>query len=615
MRWRAYRPLLGLALLAAGVLGYWAVSERPQQATTAESARHSELPLIPAGSLPDPRLLDEVAIELAGSTPVQFSLQRRRDGQRAGFYLTPPGNRADDAEVESLFSALLSAVAERRLSPPAVRPASAGAEGRAPAPGDFYATYGVGDEQCRVRVRFGAGHSLCFGADSPSGSVYVRVDRAPAILVVERTLFELLARPPERYRSERLVLAPLASAHAIELGALHLIHDGDLWRVQAADGSWALAEPALVEALVQRLGTWPVSSWATAQPEVPALRPVPKEVGFPRPLAATGSGPSISRERESDRDAARTATHGHSPGAAPLRLTVDGEEVLRGGWRCPRDAAPAAQLFVRSDGAAVCAESPAARRLLPRWTELRAQRPLSVPSAQVARLQLLPSIDLVRQPDGTYTQSGQPADTTSVRHVLELLTQERALGEAGSTTPPPTAVRIVATTVLGQKVTLQLWPSGAQTLVRRDQEPAELLPEPATELLALTPLSLAPRQLLAIEPAAVQRISRRGAANEVLARKSVWQLSELTVAPADSAAVEALLAALTDLRVERWVSLQPRPEYGLDPPQLRLTITTRPSGDPGSSRPDAAGKKESAESGSGRAGARVGSRRARQRAW
>ena len=50
----------------------------------------------------------------------------------------------------SLFSALLSAVVERRLD-------------RETARGN--------ESQCQVRVRFGAGHWLCFGAESASGSV------------------------------------------------------------------------------------------------------------------------------------------------------------------------------------------------------------------------------------------------------------------------------------------------------------------------------------------------------------------------------------------------------------------------------------------------------------
>ena len=531
-------------LLATGVLGYWAVSEHQRATSTTEPARHAALPLVADSSLPDPRhrLLDEVTIELGGPVRSQFALQRRRDGRHTGFYVTPPGWRAEDAEVESLLSALLSAVAERRLSPDA-------------ASGHDYTAYGVGEEQCRVRVRFGAGHSLCFGADSPSGSVYVRADRAPTILVVERALFELLARPPTHYRSSRLVLLPLTNAHKIDLGTLHLFHDGDLWRVQKADGSWVLAEPTGVEELVQRLARWPVSA------DIPAEQ---------QPGNLPTSDP-------------------------PLRLTIDGEEVLRGGWPCPWAAAPTMQRFVRSDGAVVCAGAPAVHQLLPQWAELRAQRLLAVTSAQVARLQLSPSVDVVRQPEGRYAQSGRPADTSSVLHILALLTQRRSLGEAGAALPPAAAVRIVVTTVLGQSITLQLWQDGTRALVQRDHEPAQLLDEPVPELRSLTPLSFAPLQLLSIEPAAVRQLTRSGTAHEVLERRAGWHLRAPTVAPADSAAVEDLLAVLTDLRAARWVSLQPRPEYGLDPPQLRFVITLAPGHSGASGNTGAAGKKESAE--------------------
>lgn len=601
-RWRQYRLLVGCGLLAAAVLGYWAVGERPSTPT-----RQAARQLIPDRSLPEPgeRRLDEVTIEQAGAgaAPVRFSLQRRRAGRPPGFYLTPPGSRADDAAVETLLSALLSTVVERRLEPaaaPARQRSAPGAGGaRTGPPGDSSGdssgdSYGFADGQCRVRVRFGAGHSLCFGGESVSGSVYVRAEDSPTVLVVDRGLFELLVRPPARYRASRVVPVPLRGAQQLEIGGLRISHDGDLWRVQEPGQPAALAEPTQLEELLSWLAAWSVVAWPADQPAA---------------TAATAS-------------AASTAARFSVPaGPPPFRLSVDGVELLRGGWPPPPGCSAAARLFVREGDEAVCAELPAGRRLDP--AVLRAERLLPLTSAEIAELRLAPGRQLTREPDGTYTLAGRPAETTTVRRLLSQLTAAHLAPEPDSASPPPDSMHLVVKTTLGQQTVLRLWRRGTATLVQRDDEPTQRLGEPLSELFSLSELTFAPLQLATLEPAAVYRIerstpaggslpatsertqarqgaldqgvparaqarpgaldqaasvwtpARQGALDgprEVLERAGRWQLREPTVAPADSAAVAALLAALVDLRAERWVSAEPVPAYGLAPPRLRLTL-------------------------------------------
>lgn len=542
--------MLALCTLAAAALfGYWKLSELPP-----DSSRGAAPQLIPDRSLPDPRhrILDEITIEQAADAQtagalaasaqdlgaqvasaltasaqaaeaarIQFTLQRRRDGQRAGFYLIPSGSPADEAEVESLFSALLSAVAERRLG------STAEPKQATPVRGADGSTPDAAMGSCRVRVRFGAGHWLCFGAESASGSVYVRSDFSPDTLVVDRGIFELLARPPARYRARSMVAVPLPAIQRLALGTLHLFRDGDLWRVQGPDAAWTVADPALVAELLQRLGAWKVSAWPAGPPP-------------------------------------------ESP--PPLRLTLDGVELLRGGWPGPPDCPPATRLFVRAAGEPVCAEDPASLRLLPEAAALRAQSLLPLTDAEVQRLQLAPNLDLVRKPDGTYTCSGHPAETASVRRVLSLLTTARATAVPAPAGPPADAVRLQITTTLGQKVALQLWRRGPDSFVQRDAEAPQRLTETIPELFSLDELTFAPLQLLVFDRLAARQLVRSGPAREVLEHTASWQLREPTAAPASSAAVATLLDTLADLRAERWVSKVARPEYGLDPARLRITV-------------------------------------------
>lgn len=522
--------MLALCALAAAVLlGYFALSAPPPDAPHSAARQ-----LIPDRSLPEPRqrVLDEITIEQApGQGPgqsavsphIRFSLQRRREVPDPGFYLTPPGSRADDAQVESLLSALLSAVAERRLSSSALPADKNGGE---PGP-------------CRVRVRFGAGHTLCFGEESASGSVYVRRDAEPELLVVERSLFELLARPPVHYRAQHMVVAPLRSARRITLGALALWHDGDLWRVKGLEESGvrteSLADPALVDDLLKRLAAWPVRAWPTA-PKIP-------------------------------------------PEAPPLILRVDGVELWRGGWPGPPDCPPSTQLFLRA-AEPLCADDPVAQKLLPQASALRARALLPLGAEAVQRLQRAPRLDLRRKPDGTYQQSGQPAETASVRRILAQLTTLRTTTEAAPANPPAEAVHLEVTTTLGQRIALRLWSRDAAFFAQRDAEAPERLGDPAPELIALDELSVAPLRLFDLDRTAVRRITRHRkvgralAIAEVVERNGGWQLRQPAVAPADGAAVAAMLDVLGDLRAQRWVSLGSRPEHGLDPPQLRIEVMT-----------------------------------------
>lgn len=504
-------------LAAAALLGYLALS-RPTVRGPAGAARL----LIADSSLPDPRqrVLDELTIEQTAAAPATFTLQRRRPPAQPGFYLSPPGSRADEAEVETLFSALLSAVVERRLDDAAAGP-QPGPTGNLAGP-------------CRVRVRFGAGHTLCFGAESASGSVYVRADDSPVVLVVARTLFALLARPPSHYRASQMVPLPLRRAQKLVLGKLHLVHDGDLWRVQGPDGTWQLADPVPVEELVQRLIQWKVRAWPAA----------------PR----------------------------SEPPAPPLALRVDGEELWRGGWPAPADCPPATRLFIRAPKEPVCADDPARQELLPASAALRAQVLLPTKTTAVARLQVAPRVSLVRLDDGTYAQSGRPAETTSVGRILALLTTARTEAVAEPLRPAATAARLQVTTTLGQKVELALWTQGEESFVQRDQEAPQRLTEPVAELFTLDELTFAPLQLLTLESAAVRRLTRRFPTQkppentEVVERTAGWQLRQPTAAPASSAAVATLLEVLSDLRALRWASSLPRPEHGLSPPRARIEV-------------------------------------------
>ena len=503
--------MLGLcALAAAALLGYLAVSRPPTKAPGAARL------LIADASLPEPRqrVLDELTIEqTTDSARREFTLRRRREPPHPGFYISPPSLRADETEVESLFSALLSAVVERRLD----RETARGNESR-----------------CRVRVRFGAGHWLCFGAESASGSVYVNADASPEVLVVDRLLFTLLSRPPSHYWSKSMIAVPLRRAQRISIGPLKLFHDGDLWRVQGRDAAWVLADPVQVEELLQRLARWKVRAW-----------PAPHDRQLPEP---------------------------------PLRLGVDDEELGRGGWPAPADCPPGTRLFIRTPNEPVCADDPAEQKLLPHNDALRAQVLLPMTSAAVQRLQRAPQVSLLRQADGTYQQSGRPAESTSVNRILALLTTTRVEAAPGPLQPASDAVRLQVTTTLGQKVELVLWSRDAESFVQRDLEPPQRLTEPVPELWTLDELTFAPLQLLAVEGAAVRRITRRfpssraAAGEEVVERTAGWQLRRPTAAPADSAAVATLLDALSDLRALRFVGSAPRPEHGLTPPRVRVEV-------------------------------------------
>lgn len=498
------------ALAAAALLGYLAVSRPPAKAPGAARL------LIADGSLPDPRqrVLDELTIEqTTGAAPVEFTLRRRRDPPHPGFYISPPESRADEAEVESLFSALLSAVVERRLDRETAR---------------------KNESRCRVRVRFGAGHWLCFGAESASGSVYVNADASPEVLVVDRQLFTLLSRPPSHYRSRPMITVPLRRAQRISLGPLKLFHDGDLWRVQGPDAAWVLADPAQVEELLQRLALWKVRAWPAAQ----------------------------------DRE----------PPDPPLRLGVDGEELWGGGWPAPADCPPGTRLFIRAPNEPVCADDPAEQKLLPHSDALRAQVLLPIKTTAVQRLQRAPRVSLLRLADGTYQQSGGPAESTSVSRILALLTTTRAEAAPGPLHPAGDAVRLQVTTTLGQKVELALWSRDGESFVKRDLEPPQRLTEPVPELWTMDELTFAPLQLLSLESAAVRRITRRfpghpvTEGDEVVERTAGWQLRRPTAAPADSAAVATLLEALSDLRALRFVGAAPLPEHGLTPPRVRVEV-------------------------------------------
>lgn len=556
-----------------GTVGGWLTTRAGGKTAAALLLTDSDL-AAPAGS---GRNLQTVTIEATGTWVL--ALERRTEATPPGFFFAATPRRADDEAAETLVSTLLSAVADRVVK----------------GGGSSPERYGVHDAGCRVRVRLLRGLVLCFGAQAPDGGVYVRRGHEPDLLVVAAEVFEVIARPPERYRATRLFLANLATVKRIQLGELTMVRERGLWESEVPGNQPSdergLLQTEQVEALLQRLQAMTARGWVSrlsAPPRTPPSTP------------------------------------------PPLTVVLDGIEALRGGWPCPEEVVPLSgpsprdgkvglgQLLwlQRSDGEALCVEASEALLLRTRAAELWAKKALPLQLADVQRLQLrragapVPVLDLSRAENGTYTLGNLPAETKAVRDYLEqLLTQELSREHGAVTTVlkdglatlPPADVEAQVTTVAGRTLTLRGWRTpepvslmASGGVVMRDGETPRMAPIALMKLLQLVPtrpqaggegaLMLRSLRMLQLEPTTVSRLVRewpktttsKGVSaaqpQEVLERSSSFWLKQPTLAPADDVLLPRLLDTLAELRALRWVTAEARPEQGLTPPRLRLQV-------------------------------------------
>lgn len=104
------------------------------------------------------------------------------------------------------------------------------------------------------------------------------------------------------------------------------------------------------------------------------------------------------------------------------------------------------------------------------------------------------------------------------------------------------------------------------------------LPKKIESVLALTPAEMRDRSLVRFEQDMLDRITIEapGKATTLLARKDeAWAIANQENRPANSAEVTRLLDALQEARVEKFVTdvASDLPTYGLDQPQLRVTLS------------------------------------------
>lgn len=248
--------------------------------------------LVPAER--QPRELDGITVRLRGAAP--FVLSRAETGPR----LVPPGLGADPASFEALRAALAGSIALRRFA------AGSASEVRA--------RYGLAEP--RAVLSWPGGPELRIGDATPDGGAYVQLGEDREVAVVDASAVEPLLAPAERYRSGALFLRPILGASRIELPRLGLVRGGDGWLVIGGEDRGQRADAAAVRALLSRLD---------------GLR-APR---FVAPLSSYG-------ERLLELPSA----------APPLRVLVDGRELLRGGWPCP-GGGPGVWLH-REDGEDLC---------------------------------------------------------------------------------------------------------------------------------------------------------------------------------------------------------------------------------------------------------------------
>ena len=233
--------------------------------------------------------------------------------------------------------------------------------------------------------------------------------------------------------------------------------------MQGRDAAWVLADPVQVEELLQRLARWKVRAW-----------PAPHDRRSRSRRCVLASMMKSWARRLAARTARRVPAYSSVP-----RMSRCAPTILRN------------------------------KKLLPHNDALRAQVLLPMTSAAVQRLQRARRFLCCARPTEPTSSPAVPRKHTSVNRILALLTTTRVEAAPGPLQPASDAVRLQVTTTLGQKVELVLWSRDAESFVQRDLEPPQRLTEPVPELWTLDELTFAPLQLLAVEGAAVRRITRR----------------------------------------------------------------------------------------------------------
>lgn len=248
--------------------------------------------LVPAER--QPREADGITVRLRGEPP--FVLRRAESGPR----LSPSGLGADPASFEALRAAFAGATVLRRIA------GTSASETRG--------RYGLAEP--RAVLSWPGGPELRIGDPTADGGAYVQLGEEREVRVADAGAIEPLLVPAERYRSTALFLRPILGASRIELPRLGLLRGGDGWQLTDGRDRGQRADASAVRALLSRLD---------------GLR----AARFVAPL---------SSYRERPIELPRTEP--------PLRVRVDGRELLRGGWACP-SGGPGVWLH-REDGEDLC---------------------------------------------------------------------------------------------------------------------------------------------------------------------------------------------------------------------------------------------------------------------
>ncbi|MFO0576678.1 MAG: DUF4340 domain-containing protein [Polyangia bacterium] len=269
----------------------------------------------------------------------------------------------------------------------------------------------------------------------------------------------------------------------------------------------------------------------------------------------------------------------HWPDGAGLQL---GDATADGGVYARRRGAP--ELLVVDAAAVAPLFAPAERyrsRSLFR-TPLRDAGEVALPTLTLSRKR---EGWLVREP-GPGAGREQRTEAGAVRALLERLDALQAASRveprrALPVTPPPLTVRVDG------RVRLQGgWPcpqdAAARWLHRDDGEDLCVRADDGLLLLSPTVASLLPARLGRFPAAAISRVVREPVPGctatppprEELQREAGWRLVQPAATPLERAAAERLVAALSSLVVERWLSPTERAAVPLQP-QLRLRIEAR----------------------------------------
>jgi hypothetical protein len=398
--------LLGAAAVLVGAL-LWLDRGRP---TTDEAVRR-RTELAPGFDRTRAR-----SLEVGGAR-----LERAADG----WWLAAPAprERADDAAVEALLTAVEGAAVERRIAAP-----------------DRAA---LGLDRPRVTLAVD-GLRLAVGADDASGrNVYVARADEPAVLVVERRLYQAAERPLEAWRSTRLVLAEAAQASSFSVGERELERRGGAWQL---------------------------------------VRPIASRADGRSVEALLGALDRLRAQRRLDA----------APGDAPLALALDGKIEARLDGACPGHAGERAA--VRADGARLCFIARELDALEPTpspsidWLRERRLVPFSVDEVREIDLRAgVRRLRVVRQ-NATWQivaplEAAGPADEAAMREWLAALVAKEGEGFAAPA-PPSVGLRVATAS---DAVELSLGTRGGRTLARRKGEPDALVLAPLGALVAPDP--------------------------------------------------------------------------------------------------------------------------------